>query len=451
MTSDADYVVVGGGIAGLTAALSLVSDHGISGETVTLLESSSRVGGCLRPIQLAGQVLDAGPDALLTRRPEGIELLQALALESATVHPATGKAYLADGSQLLPYPSGLFLGVPTTAASVADTSLLTEEGRGRAEEGFNRPFPPAAADVTVRELVSRRWGDEVADRLAGPLIAAVHAGRADYLSGASCAPQLFPDARPPTAAPSPGGSPFVSLSGGLWQLAVHLQTRLEQSGVRVATSVPVTGMERRGSRWVLDAGPAEVEADRIVLAAGAARSATLLAPVVPDAARGLAAIEHASVAMVAVLLDPGAVFPEGSGFLVPPDESQRLLTACTWYDQKWPGTTRPDGRVVRLSAGRHGDERFAGLQDDDLAERLTDELGALTGQRLTLVSASVTRCPGAFPQYAVGHFDRVAAIRRELRSETNGTVGVAGNAFDGVGIPAVIGSARAATAQIAVP
>ena len=73
-------VVVGGGIAGLTAAHDLAT----AGEQVLLLEGSDRVGGKLRRVEVGGVLVDVGAEAMLNRRPEGVELARALGLESCT-------------------------------------------------------------------------------------------------------------------------------------------------------------------------------------------------------------------------------------------------------------------------------------------------------------------------------------------------------------------------------
>lgn len=443
------YLVVGGGIAGLTAAHALVTRHGVSGDEIQLREASARIGGCLRPTSLAGQTVDAGPDALLTRRPQGLELIRSLRLDGDTVTPATGRAYLATESGLRSYPPGLFLGIPVRPESVGTADVLSEEGRRRALEGFDIPPTADTADVSVAELVARRWGPEVAERLAGPLLAAVHAGRADYLSAAACAPQLFPDARPPSPTAGGGSPPFVSLAGGLWQLIEAMRDVLTEQGVELVTDTPVVELARRPHGWNAKTAEGEIAADRVVLAVGARVAAQLIAPVALGAAEVLRSIEHASVAIAVALVSASSGFPEGSGFLVPPLPASPLLTACTWFDQKWPATARSDGRLLRLSAGRHRDGRFEGFDDRDLAERLVAEAAQLTGQPLELLDAIVTRYPGAFPQYAVGHPELVRKVHDDVHRASSGTLALCGNAYAGVGIPAVIASAHAAAGQVA--
>jgi oxygen-dependent protoporphyrinogen oxidase len=62
------------------------------------------------------------------------------------------------------------------------------------------------------------------------------------------------------------------------------------------------------------------------------------------------------------------------------------------------------------------------------------------------VDTRVTRWGGALPQYTVGHLDRVAAIRTSVAAQSG--LAVCGAAYDGVGIPACIATARAAADQV---
>src|SRR5690606_29377302 len=65
-----DVVVVGGGVAGLAAALEAVSQAGTRGTpSVLLLEASDRVGGKVRTVREQGYVVEAGPDCFVTSKP----------------------------------------------------------------------------------------------------------------------------------------------------------------------------------------------------------------------------------------------------------------------------------------------------------------------------------------------------------------------------------------------
>ena len=179
----------------------------------------------------------------------------------------------------------------------------------------------------------------------------------------------------------------------------------------------------------------------------------LLAPLAPVAAGLLSTISYASVAVITVALPPDTIGTRrGTGFLVPRTSSvdgrPPLVTACTYLDRKWPHLGRPGHELVRLSVGRHGDDRHADLDDDELVVTATGELAAMLGTPAaqTPVDATVTRFPQAFPQYAVGHLIRVAQIMEDVAAV--GGLAVAGAAYRGVGIPACIGSGRDAARQV---
>jgi oxygen-dependent protoporphyrinogen oxidase len=58
----------------------------------------------------------------------------------------------------------------------------------------------------------------------------------------------------------------------------------------------------------------------------------------------------------------------------------------------------------------------------------------------------VSRWGGGLPQYTVGHLDRVRRIRAGVAAQ--GGLAVCGAAYDGIGIPACIASARLAADRV---
>jgi oxygen-dependent protoporphyrinogen oxidase len=85
-------VVVGGGIAGLSAARAL---H-VQGLSFVLLEAAPRWGGVIRTERADGFLLEGGPDTLLAAKPEGVELCAALGLGDRLVptHPTRNAVFV---------------------------------------------------------------------------------------------------------------------------------------------------------------------------------------------------------------------------------------------------------------------------------------------------------------------------------------------------------------------
>jgi protoporphyrinogen/coproporphyrinogen III oxidase len=440
-------VVVGGGIAGLTAARDLAA----AGRDVLLLEGAPRTGGKLLTGSVGGVEVDLGAESMLARRPEGVDLARELDLP--VVHPATTSSSVWTHGGLRPLPRSV-MGVPADVEQVASSGVLSAAGLERLRH--ETPGGPLADgdDVSVGELVASRLGDEVVDRLVEPLLGGVYAGHARLLSARATVPQLVAwsgeaslvaaAARAGSATPGPV---FAGIAGGLGRLPRALGTGLE-----VRTDAPVRGLRRTPTGFALVVGPTiaaeEVLADEVVLAVPAAPAARLLAGVAPVAAAELAGIEYASMAVV-TLAFAAADLPDlpGSGFLVPPVDG-RAIKAATFSFAKWDWV-REAGEgllVLRTSVGRHREESVLQVPDEDLVAASLADLAEATGLAARPVDSRVQRWGGGLPQYAVGHVARVARIREALLAVPG--LAVCGAAYDGVGIPAVIGSARRAAAMI---
>jgi protoporphyrinogen/coproporphyrinogen III oxidase len=454
--------VVGGGISGVAAAWSLRAALGDS-VRLTLLEAGPALGGKLRVSDLAGLPVDEGAESFLWRRPEAVDLARAVGLGDDLVHPAATGASVWSRGRLRPLPARTVMGVPADLRPVVAGRLLSPAGVARAALDTVLPGRPPEGDVAVGRLVRRRMGAQVVDRLVEPLLGGVYAGRADELSLQAAVPQLaLQVARTRSllvaarrAVPPPAhGAPvpvFAGLRGGVGRLpdAVAMASAAE-----VRTGVTVREVARLpDGTWRLVAGPVPrpdvLEADAVVLAVPAAPAARLLADLAPAAARELATVEHASVAVVSLALRPSDLSGplRGTGFLVPPTEG-RLVKAVTFSSAKWAwlADLDPGLVVVRASVGRHGEERDLQRADADLADAVRRELADLIGLHGRPVAARVTRWGGGLPQYAVGHLDRVARIRSAV-AEVPG-LELCGAAYDGVGIPACIATAQAAAARL---
>ena len=435
--------VVGGGIAGLAAAHALrdVAD-------VVVLEASARVGGKLRVSEVGGVPVDEGADSLLRRVPHAVELAQAVGLDDELVSPATGAAFVRARGRLLPLPTGTLLGVPADLVALARSEVLSARGLARVPVDLVLPGGPLLDDVAVGELVTRRLGREVVELLVDPLLGGVYAGRADRLSLHATMPQLASALTSHrsvilAARASRGqttGPVFAGLPGGLGRLPAAVA---RASGATIRTGVTVRDLERTQAGWRLTTGsyadPSYVDADAVVVAVPAAPAARLLRGVCVSAAAELAGIDYASVAIVTLVLD-GPMPGEGSGYLVPAVEG--LTTkAVTFTSRKWA----LDGpAVVRASVGRHGDEVELQREDADLVSLVHAELERVVGPVGRLVDSRVTRWGGGLPQYAVGHLERVRRIKAALPPGLT----VAGAAYDGVGVPAVIRSGQQAAAGV---
>ena len=187
--------IIGGGIAGLTAAYRLTQQAAEAGQdlAVTLLEAGQRLGGKLRTSHIAGFEIDEGADAFITRVPYALDLAHELDLKHSLVSPATSQAYLWNGSGLSPIVKQQILGVPLDLDQLADSGLVSSAGMAAARQDLDRTSPKKpelAPDATVGSVLRQRLGDEISEKLVFPLIGSINAGNCDYLDVRTTAPLI---------------------------------------------------------------------------------------------------------------------------------------------------------------------------------------------------------------------------------------------------------------------
>ena len=482
-------VVVGGGIAGLTAALELAE----AGIAVTVVEAAGRFGGKITTNRIDGLVVEAGADSFLSTKPAGLALVDRLGISDRLVNSKAEdrRTFVWSRGRLRELPEGLVLGSPTRAWSLLRSGLLSPAGAARlvgdvvvprrrdADSDGGRSGSPGAEE-TVAEFFTRRLGPEAYARVVEPLLAGIHAGDATRLSlpatfprfvdmernhgglvRAALAPHLPALANPlrrkgsETPAPAgtigpvpPGRTPFVSFQTGMAELIEALEARLRSFNVdlRAGQAVATIRAVERGYEVVVDGGAA-LQAAAVILATPAPVTAVLVRPLCPVAATTLEEIEHASTATVSLAYpaDDVGTPPAGYGFVVPRGEGRHLL-AGTWGSGKWPGRA-PAGQVlVRGYVGGIGREGVLEADDDGLVHLVRAELGALAGIRGTPVHTEVHRYPAGMPQYTVGHLARVARIRNALAACPG--LAVTGAPYNGVGIPDCIADAQSTARAI---
>ncbi|RKS68898.1 oxygen-dependent protoporphyrinogen oxidase [Actinomadura pelletieri DSM 43383] len=464
--STSHAVVVGGGIAGLTAARELAR----GGVRVTVLEGSPLIGGKLRVSEIAGLPVDEGAEAVLTRRPEALDLVRDLGHDDDLRVPGTTSSAILSRGALRRFPSGQVMGVPSDLRALAASRVLSPAGLARVPLDLVLPETPLGGDVSVAAFIGARLGREVVDRLVEPLLGGVFAGRVELLSFESTLPAVATAARTHRSligaaqgvratAPKDPGPVFATLPGGLGTLPGLVADDVVAAGGTVRTRATVRELRRRDGGWRLTIGPTRdpehLDADAVVIAVPAAPASRLLKEEVPAAARELAAVEYASMAVV-TLAYPAAAFPrlpKGSGYLVPavesdPERGGRGVKAVTFSSVKWPHLRDRDPGlvVVRCSIGRFGEERTLQRPDPELAAVAVAEMAATCGVTGPPGETRVTRWGGGLPQYNVGHADRVARVRAAVADQPG--LAVAGAAYDGLGVPACIASARAAATRI---
>lgn len=455
----ARIAVIGGGVAGLTAAYEVLRQ--LPGADVTLFEREAEVGGTARTVRVAGYQVDTGPAGFLGTPRDTLDLALDLGLtdELQEASDAAKRRYLVHAGTLEPLPAGpaAMLRTPLLGP-LAKARIALEPFVGRAA-----PVGHEGHDESVHAFAARRLGRGFAEAFMAPLVSGVSAGDARATSMAALFPRMARledehgglfrgmvarqrEARRQGQGTRAAGGPsgpagrLTSFRGGAGRLAEALAQHLAG---RVQASSEVAEVQPAGSGWrVRLVDGREVAADGVVLAAPAYVAADLVKTALPSAVAALAAIPYAGVRVVALGFAREAVGADldGFGFLAARGQGVRVL-GCQWASTLFPHQA-PAGQVlVRAIAGGALDPAFVDLPEPEAIEAVVADLRRLVGVRAEPTFAHVVTWRHGIPQYTLGHRQRVATVRSA--AERVPRLVVTGNAYDGLGLNDTVRSARA--------
>jgi oxygen-dependent protoporphyrinogen oxidase len=448
--------VVGGGVAGLAAAHRLL-ERGGGAVDLVLLEASGRLGGAVGTERERGFTLERGADAMLTaEKPWAAELCARVGVPLVGTREGERRTFVVHEGRLEPLPEGFLLLAPTSLGPLVRSRLFSWPAKLRMALDLVLPRRPGDGDESLASFVRRRLGAEALERVAQPLAGGIYSGDPEKLSLAATMPRFLDMERRhrsvilglraaarqagTTRAAGARYALFAAPAGGMGALVDALARRLPEGAVRLRS--PVTALARDGGGWRLGAGGEPLAADAVIVAAPAHAAAPLLGRL--DAALGdaLAAIEHASTAIITLAYRSAELPPlSGFGFVVPAASGSPLV-ACTYSSRKFPDRAPEGHDVVRAFVGGMLRPHALDQGDDALVAGVRAALRSLVGITAEPLFVRVWRHPRAMPQYAVGHLDRVAAM--EGRAAALGGIVLAGAAYRGVGVPDCVRSGEAA-------
>ncbi|MGH7254437.1 MAG: protoporphyrinogen oxidase, partial [Nitrospirales bacterium] len=427
MDAPKHVAIIGGGIAGLSAALAAQEAATASGLSLscTVIEAGREWGGKITTHRRGDFLIEGGPDSFLSQKPGGLELCAKLGLTDRLINTNEHqkKTFVYSRGRLRELPQGLVVIVPTQLGPFLRSGLLSWAGLVRMGLDLLLPARRRTGEESVAAFFRRRLGREAFERVVEPLLAGIYAGDAERLSLQATFPRFADIERAHGSvirgmlagrgvadgtAASRGSerTMFVTLRNGLGELVEALVARVTAGGARLLSEHRVASVRVRSrelGRWtydlVLEPGGV-VSADAVVLATPAYVSAELIRPLAPIAAGLLAEIPYASTATVSLAYPADALAgrARGFGFVVPRVENRDLI-AVTWTSLKWPHRAPASHMLVRGYLGRVGRDAILQTDDETLVRCVREELAAMTGITSVPEYVEVHRWARAMPQY----------------------------------------------------
>ena len=458
-------VIVGGGIAGLSAAY--YATRKIPHANITLIESANRWGGKITTDRVSmadGQfIIEGGPDTFLATKPYATALCKELGLGDRLhgTNPKQKNTYVLHLNKLEPLPDGLAMMIPTNVGSILKSQLVSWFGKARMGLDFIQPPKAVNGDESLGTFVSRRLGREAYENLIEPLMSGIYAGDGDQLSLASTFPYLRDleikygslargalQLRKQSNGKAVQGSrsAFLTPTTGLVEIVEALVNYLQGNHVDLRLNTAVSRISNLDSRYFVELeDSSSLDSDSVILATPAFVSGALLASVNSRLAADLQSIPYASTATVSLAYRQSDLPREldGYGYVIPRREGRRAL-ACTWTSTKFPHRAPEGYALIRVFVGRAGEN--IPWNEDDLLALAKEELNLTLGIAAEPILSRVFMWDKAMPQYNLGHPEILKRIDTELRNHPG--LALAGNGYRGIGIPDCIHSGELAINKI---
>ena len=461
-------VVIGGGITGLAAAHRLVEKSQTANQSVeiVLLEASGRVGGVFGTEQIGNYTIETGADSFITNKPGGIELAKRLGMEDRLISPNKEfqRSLILHRGETVVTPVGFNLLAPSQVWPMLKTPLLSPLGKARMAAEYFVPRKQNEEDESLASFVRRRFGQEMLDRIVQPMVGGIYTSDPESLSLKATLPRfvemerkygslikgLRKKSKKEKQSKQASGARyglFATPEAGMSDLLNTLLAAI-QDRVQVRLNTKVTSLSNNENGYSLDfEGGETIEASAVVLALPTYRSAELLSSISQELSDTLKQIEYASSAILvsghslANIEHPLNAF----GLVIPHIENRKIL-AVSFLSRKFPQRA-PEGKaILRTFIGGAMQPEEIEKSDEQVIETALSELKAILGVSGTPEFTRLVRYNRAMPQFSVGHLERLATIR-ELASQFP-KIGLAGNGYEGVGIPDCITSGEVAANSV---
>ncbi|XZE44982.1 protoporphyrinogen oxidase [Pirellulaceae bacterium SH467] len=462
--------VIGAGISGLSCAWYLQREAPEA--QIDVLEASNHVGGVIQTHYESPYLAELGADNIATLIPDALELVEELGLraEFITPNPKHRFAQVVRAGRILPIPNGFSLMQPTQMDAILWSPILSWAGKLRVlSEYFIRP-KAGDQDESVESFAVRRLGRECFDRLVEPIIGGIFTARAETLSMKATMDQFLrmekehgglirgalakkrSQANTDQSARKARGARYDQFLAPRQGMGWWMNTIREHLKASVHLGVRISEIDvRPDGRWAVlgENVPNPNDGyDAVCLSTPSWVSADLLIHTAPDVAALLDRIPYASSAVAILAIPKSEIRADAMcfGVVVPKTEARDAL-AISLSSEKYPGRSTEDTVLARVFMGGAVRPELLDQTDEQLLQIARRETNALLGVTSLPRWQKLVRWNQAMPQYLVGHCELIQTIRDGLQQHPG--VFLAGNAYEGVGIPQCIRLAKKTAQSIA--
>ena len=459
--------VIGAGISGLSAAYylnSLSKDESFDIE-IDIFEKSGQAGGNISTKIENGFVIEEGADSFITSKPWGIDLCEKLGIEEQLIstNDSNRKTYIYFDQKLNELPEGFFLMAPSNIEAFEKSTFFSTEGKKRILKELELDPLIDDGDESLESFILRRFGTELLEKVAQPLIGGIYTGDLAKLSVKAILPE-FVDFEKQYGSVIKGiskkyGSSDISKteSGARYGLFVSFKNGLSVLISSIIKAMPDVNIHYNSSvnevlkskdTWLLHTeSGCEIETDAVIMAGPSFVSSKLLSNTDKKLSGLLNEIRYESSIVVNLVFEKSksADLPKGFGVVIPNTEKMNLI-ACSFSSHKFSNRAPKDYEIIRCFLGGAFNQNVLDLKDSEIMKLVLEDLNTLFNIESEPINSFIYRYPNSMPQYTLGYNELLDKISEELRKYP--LLSLSGNAYGGIGIPDSIKSGKDAARYI---
>lgn len=449
-TLQADIVIVGAGLTGLTMAYYLKK----SGFKVKVLDKRNRVGGVIHTCSEDGFTFEAGPNTGVISSPELVQLFRDLNLQFEVPGPASKQRWIWKKGKWNALPSGLISAIKTPLFPLKDKlNILGEPFRKKGND----------PDETVAALVRRRLGKSFLTYAVDPFISGIYAGDPSTLVTRYALPKLYALEQqydsfikgtikkgklPKSELDKQVTKEVFSVKGGLSKLVEALIDNMEeQDFVLPVVDVSIdyksagyyTYFKKEGVKYCINSARVITTVDGVALP-------SLLPFLSGGQLQQLSSIRYAKVVqVVAGFKHWQGIDIKAFGGLVPSAEKKDVL-GILFPSALFKNRSPEGGTLLSVFMGGMKRPDIIGKSDDEIAGMAVNAIKEMMQTDSNPDLIKIFRYEKAIAQYEKSSGLRFSAIR-EVERDYPGLI-LAGNIRDGIGMSDRVKQAKMVVGQI---
>lgn len=459
--------IIGAGISGLTAAyyLNCLNKENNTDIELEIFEKSSRAGGNISTKTGKGFVIEEGADSFITSKPWAVELCRKLGIENKLIstNDSNRKTYIYFDGKLNELPEGFFLMAPSNIEAFKKSLFFTDEGKKRILEEQSLEPRSDEEDESLESFVLRRFGTELLEKVAQPLIGGIYTGDPSKLSIKSILPEFVAMEQQygsvikgisekyglskisKTESGARYGM-FVSFSNGLSELTSAIIESIPDLKIHYNSAIEEVAKSENGWQLRTECGD-KIETDALILAGPSYISSKLLINADNTLSSLLNEIKYESSIVVNLVFEKKNCpsLPEGFGVVIPKTENMNVI-ACSFSSHKFSNRAPDNYEIVRCFLGGAFHKNIMEFSNSQILNLVLKDLDTLFNIKSEPYSFDIYRYPDSMPQYNLGYSELLAKIKAEIKKYP--LLALSGNAYGGVGIPDSIKSGKDAAHYI---